>query len=102
MSTWRDRSRLPRLDVLLALALFALAEVEVVVSGGTHASILAAAACTLPVALRRRLPIVAVAGLVAAPVLSRALVGTWESTPVAFYLALLIIEYSVAAYGSVA
>jgi signal transduction histidine kinase len=102
MPTWRDRSRLPHRDVVLALALFLGAEAELLLSGSTPVSILSAAVFTLPIAIRRRLPIVAVAGLVAAPLLGRALDGMWETTPVAFPIALLIVEYSVAAYGSAA
>ena len=92
-------SRLPLRDVLLALALFSLAEAEVVLNGWPAAAALSVAVCTLPIALRRRHPIVPAAGLVAAPLLGRALDGLWESTPLAFFFAALIAAYSVAAYA---
>ena len=92
-------SRLPLRDVLLALVLFSLAEAEAVLNGWQAAAALSVAVCTLPIALRRRHPIVPAAGLVAAPLLARALGGMWESTPLAFFLAALIAVYSVAAYA---
>ncbi len=93
MPTWPDR------DVLLALALLALAELEILLGGAAPAGVLLAAVFTLPIALRRRHPLVAVAGLVATPVLGRLLGDPWDAMPVAFAVALLVVEYSVAAYS---
>jgi signal transduction histidine kinase len=89
-----------RLDILLALALFALAALELVLGDQAGATLLPAALCTLPVALRRRLPLAAAAGLLAAPLLGYALDAMWESPPLALFVSLLIVQYSVAAYGS--
>ena len=93
-------NRSDRLDALLALALFALATAEVVSAGESGVAVLAAAAFSLPIALRRRLPIAAAAGVLAAPLLGRALGGMWESAPLTLFVAVLIVQYSVAAYGS--
>jgi signal transduction histidine kinase len=87
-------------DVLIAIVLFALAALEVIVAGGTAAGLLLAAIFTLPVALRRRLPAAAVAGLVATPLVGHALGDPWDSMPISFAVALLIVEFSVAAYGA--
>ena len=89
-----------RLDLLLALALFALAAVELLLGDEAVITLVPAAVFALPVAFRRRLPLVAAAALLAAPLVGQALDGMWESSPIALYVALLIVQYSVAAYGT--
>jgi signal transduction histidine kinase len=79
----------------LALALLAVAALELALDGATPAGVLLGAVFTLPLALRRRAPMVAVAGLVATALLA----GAWDTPPIAFAVALLIVEFSVAAYG---
>src|SRR5829696_2511309 len=99
MEAWRHLRSLDRGDVLLAVVLCAAAQVEVVLSGATHVSLVSAAVCTLPLALRRRFPLVSAACVFASAMLDRALDGTWAQ-PVALLIALLIVGYSVAAYAS--
>ena len=89
-----------RLDLLLALALFALAAVELLLGDEAVITLVPAAVFALPVAFRRRLPLVAAAALLAAPLVGQALDGMWEIVTVALYVALLIVQYSVAAYGT--
>src|SRR4051794_5133580 len=89
---WSDRA-----DLALALGLCALAQFEVVVYRETRVSHIAAAVCTLPLAVRRRAPLVAAFAVFAAPVIDRALGGTWE-LPWALAAAAVVASYSVAAY----
>ena len=88
-----------RRDMLLALALLALAEIEIVLAGATPAGVLLGAVFALPLAFRRRLPMIAVAGLVAMLLLARLLGDPWDAWPITFAVALLVVEFSVAAYG---
>src|SRR5215203_508273 len=99
MAAWRHVRSLDRGDALLAVVLCAAAQIEVALSGATRVSVLAAAVCTLPLALRRRFPFVAAACVFASAVLDRALDGTWAQ-PTALLIVLLIAGYSVAAYAS--
>src|SRR5687768_1198187 len=99
MSAWRNGTRGQRGDLLLAVALCAAAEIEVVMGGITRVSFVSAAVCTLPLALRRRVPFAAAAGVFASPVIDHALGGTWAD-PLALSIAMLIAAYSVAAYAS--
>jgi signal transduction histidine kinase len=95
------RDRIPRADALLALVLLGLGALEVVLGDASFAGLVAAAVCTLPLALRRRLPLATAAGVLAAPLLGHLLDDGWEPT-FALYGAAMIAEYSVAAYGSTA
>jgi signal transduction histidine kinase len=88
-----------RRDMLLALGLLAVAELEIVLAGATPAGVLLAGVFTLPLAFRRRRPLVAVAGLVATPLLARLLGDAWDTMPITFAVALLVVEFSVAAYS---
>ena len=98
---WRRPRRLgwsARADVALAVAMCALAQVEVVLTGATWPSVFSAALCTLPLAARRRMPLVAAVAVCAAPILDRALGGTWE-LPGSLFFAALVAGYSVASYA---
>jgi signal transduction histidine kinase len=100
MSTWRRVPGRGSGDLLLAAGLCALAELEVALADGdSRTSLLSAAVCTLPLAVRRRVPLVAAAGVFVSAVVDRALDGTWAQ-PFVLILALLIAGYSVAAYAS--
>jgi len=98
--------RPPLADLVLALALFAVAVAEVlgapiaedVVRGGTALNLVAVAGATLPLAYRRRAPFV-VAALVLGAWAGRAVAGPpLEIYPLA--IASIVAVYSVAAYGS--
>jgi signal transduction histidine kinase len=85
-----------RTDALVAVALFAAAEVELVLAGLGPRSALAAAVATLPLAFRRRAPVLIVLIVVVAFVLG----GDWvEETNVGFVV-FLLASYSVGAYAS--
>jgi signal transduction histidine kinase len=85
-----------RTDALVAIALFAVAEAEVALTGLGVSSVLAAAAATLPLALRRRAPVLTVLFVVSA----LALGGDWADKTNAGFLVLLLASYSVGAYAS--
>jgi signal transduction histidine kinase len=83
-------------DALVAVALFAAAEVELVLAGLGPQAGLAAAVATLPLAFRRRAPVVTVLTVVLGFVLG----GDWvEETNVGFVL-FLLASYSVGAHAS--
>jgi signal transduction histidine kinase len=83
-------------DALLAVALCAAAELELVLAGLGPRSALAAALATLPLAFRRRAPVVTVLIVVLAFVLG----GDWvEETNVGFVV-FLLASYSVGAHAS--
>jgi signal transduction histidine kinase len=92
----RRRMRPAHADALLAVALCAAAEVELVLAGLGPRSALAAALATLPLAFRRRAPVLTVLIVV----LAFALGGDWvEETNVGFVV-LLLASYSVGAHAS--
>ena len=102
METRRPFAGLPRADVLLALALFALMEVFVVtgtlMSGGaTPLSVASAAALTLPLAWRRRAPLAA-AAIVAGAIVVDDLVAGWDSAVISFPSS-IIAAYSAGAHA---
>jgi signal transduction histidine kinase len=87
-------------DVCLTAVLLAGAELEVVLGGlGAECAALAALA-TLPLALRRRLPIVSFACVaVLAPTLDRALGTSWGQNANALVFLVLAASYSVGAHA---
>jgi signal transduction histidine kinase len=83
-------------DALVAVALFVAAELELLLAGLGPRSALAAAVATLPLAFRRRAPVVTVLIVVLAFVLG----GEWvEETNVGFVV-FLLASYSVGAHAS--
>ncbi len=85
-----------RTDAVVAIALFAVAEVEIALTGLGVAAVLAAAVATLPLAFRRRAPVLTVLFVVSA----LALGGDWADETNAGFLVLLLASYSVGAYAS--
>jgi signal transduction histidine kinase len=87
-------------DVCLTAALLVAAELEVVLGGlGADCAALAALA-TLPLALRRRLPIVSFACVaLLAPTLDRALGAPWSEDANALVFLILVASYSVGAHA---
>jgi signal transduction histidine kinase len=85
-----------RTDAVVAIALFAVAEVEIELTGLGVAAVLAAAVATLPLAFRRRAPVLTVLFVVSA----LALGGDWADKTNAGFLVLLLASYSVGAYAS--
>jgi signal transduction histidine kinase len=83
-------------DALVAIALFAIAEVEVGLAGLGPSSALAAAAATLPLAFRRRAPVLTVLIVVWVIVLG----NDWADNTNAGFLVLLLASYSVGAHAS--
>ena len=98
MEPWGHHGRIPRADVVLAIALFALAGIEIATSGYARSTILAAAVYTLPLALRRRLPIAAAIGVCAGALLGFYLGDEWPMMLV-LIAAMTVAAYSVAAYS---
>ncbi len=93
---------LPRADVALALALFAVTEAFVftgmLMSGGvTPLSVASAAALTLPLAWRRRAPL-ATAAIVAGAIVVDDLVAGWDSAVISFPYS-IIAAYSAGAHA---
>jgi signal transduction histidine kinase len=93
---------LPRADVALGLALFALTEVFVftgtLMSGGaTPLSVASAAALTLPLAWRRRAPLAA-ATIVASAIVIDDLAAGWDSAVISFDCS-IIAAYSAGAHA---
>jgi signal transduction histidine kinase len=88
-------------DVVLAAALLLAAELEVVLDGlGADCAVLAVLA-TLPLALRRRAPIVSFACVaVLAPTLDRALGSPWGANANALVYLVLASSYAVGAHAS--
>jgi signal transduction histidine kinase len=88
-------------DVCLAAVLLVVSELEVLLDGlGADCAALAALA-TLPLALRRRLPIVSFAcAAVVAPTLDRALGAPWGQNANALVFIVLVASYSVGAHAS--
>jgi signal transduction histidine kinase len=88
-------------DVCLAAVLLVASELEVLLDGlGADCAALAALA-TLPLALRRRLPIVSFAcAAVLTPTLDRALGAPWGQNANALVFIVLVASYSVGAHAS--
>jgi signal transduction histidine kinase len=84
------------LDAAVAVGLFAVAEVEIALRGLGPSSVLAAAAATLPMAFRRRAPVLTVLIVVSAIVLG----DDWAENTNAGFLVLLLASYSVGAHAS--
>src|SRR5512132_2471700 len=87
-------------DVCLAAVLFLASELEVLLGGlGADCAALAALA-TLPLALRRRMPIISFACVaVLAPTLDRALGTPWGQNANALVFLVLAASYSVGAHA---
>ena len=85
-----------RTDAVVAIALFAVAEVEVALAGLGASAVLAAGVATLPLAFRRRAPVLTVLFVV----LALALGGDWAEKTNTGFLVLLLASYSVGAYAS--
>jgi signal transduction histidine kinase len=85
-----------RTDAVVAIALFAVAEVEVALAGLGVSAVLAAGVATLPLAFRRRAPV----STVLVVVLALALGGDWADKTNTGFLVLLLASYSVGAYAS--
>ena len=102
METRRLFAGLPRADVALALALFAVTEAFVftgtLMSGGATAlSVASAAALTLPLAWRRRAPLAA-AVFVAGAIVVDDLVAGWDGAVISFPSS-IIAAYSAGAHA---
>jgi signal transduction histidine kinase len=102
METRRLLAGLPRTDVALALALFALTQAFVftgtLMSGGaTPLSVASAAALTLPLAWRRRAPLAA-ATIVGGAIVVDDLAAGWDSAVISFYCS-IIAAYSAGAHA---
>jgi signal transduction histidine kinase len=85
-----------RTDAVVAVALFAVAEVEIVRAGLGPSSALAAAVATLPLVFRRRAPVLTVQIVVWALVLG----DDWAERTNAGFVVLLLASYSVGAHAA--
>jgi signal transduction histidine kinase len=88
-----------RSDVLIALALCAAVELEVVLNGLGPASVLAAALASLPFALRRRVPVVPALAVVLVLVFDEPLGDVWTEQANSGVVLLLPAFYSLGAYA---
>src|SRR4051794_27773962 len=84
-----------RVDLILALLLCGVAQLGVVLSGGPGVSLISMAVCTLPLAARRRAPLLAAFAVAVTPVIDRALGGPGSVSLEAGVVA----AYSVAAFA---
>jgi signal transduction histidine kinase len=94
--------RPPRFDAILALALAAAAQAEVwsgLLAGPKWATLPASLAYTLPLAWRRRAPL-PVAVLVVASALIQVFASVDLDNGVSWFVAFLVVMYSLGAYGS--
>ena len=88
-------------DVCLAAVLFLASELEVLLGGLGVECVALAALATLPLALRRRMPIVSFAcAAVLTPTLDRALGAPWGQNANALVFIVLVASYSVGAHAS--
>jgi signal transduction histidine kinase len=89
-----------RTDALVALALLAVAELEVMLKAPGPGSALAAAFASLALAFRRRAPVLTMQAVVWAPLIAEAFGEDWtEETNIEFVL-LLLASYSLGAHAS--
>jgi hypothetical protein len=87
-------------DLCLAVALLLAAELEVVVNRLGADSAALAALATLPLAVRRRVPVASFACVaILAPTLDRALGSPWGANANAFVFLVLAAAYSVGAHA---
>jgi signal transduction histidine kinase len=101
MPGWARASRLlgsAGADPLLALSLFAAIALEVALRGLEPVTVVSGAVCTLPLAMRRRAPLLAALGVLGSVLVQRALGGSPESLDTGgFLVASIVATYTVAA-----